>query len=46
MLPYSRELHAYPSSIVSTSYIHNVAVDEAQKSVSFLTEVPDSGITF
>ncbi len=46
MLPYSRELHAYPSSIVSTEYIQGTVVDEAAKSVSFLAQVPDTGITF
>ena len=46
MLPYNRELHAYPSSVVSTEYIQGTVVDEATKSVSFLAQVPDTGITF
>ncbi|MDQ7084901.1 MAG: GDSL-type esterase/lipase family protein [Sulfurovum sp.] len=44
--PYNVALHSYPQSIVSSEYIQSVVVDENTKLVTFVTKVPDYGITF
>jgi len=46
MQPYTPALYAFPSSIVDSSYIQSQTVDEAAQSVTFITEVPDTGINF
>ena len=44
--PYTPGLHAFPYTLVNESYVQSVSVSTATHSVSFVTEVPDTGITF
>jgi len=46
MQPYTPALYAFPSTIVNSSYIQSQTVDELAQSVTFITEVPDTGINF
>lgn len=46
MQPYTPALYAFPSSIVDNSYIQSQTVDETAHSVTFITEIPVSGINF
>ena len=46
MAPYTPELYTYPASVVDRVNIQSLDVDETARSVTFVTEVPDTGITF
>ncbi len=46
MAPYNIELHKFPSTLVTRSYIESVSVNETEKTVTFVTNVPNIGITF
>lgn len=46
MAPYTPELYTFPATVVSPAYITYLNVNETARSVTFVTEVPDTGITF
>lgn len=46
MAPYNVSLHRFPTTLVSRSDIHSVSFDESANEVTFVTDIPDSGITF
>ncbi len=46
MKPYNVALHSFPTKLVSRVHIRSIAVDEDAKNVTFVADVPDSGITF
>lgn len=46
MAPYTPELYTFPASVVSPEFIESSNVNEATSSVTFVTEIPDTGITF
>ena len=39
-------LESFPTTLVGESYIESVSIDEASNSVTFITRVPNTGITF
>ena len=46
MAPYTPELYTFPASVVSPEFIESSSVNESTRSVTFVTEIPDTGITF
>ena len=46
MAPYNVALHSFPTTLVSRVHIRSITVDEDANNVTFITDVPDSGITF
>lgn len=46
MAPYNVALHSFPNTLVSRVHIRSITVDEDANNVTFITDVPDSGITF
>jgi hypothetical protein len=46
MTPYTGSLHAFPYTLVNSSYIHWVNVNESSQTVQFMADIPDSGIIF
>ena len=44
--PYNIALHSFPTTLVSRVQIRSITVDEDANNVTFITDVPDSGITF
>jgi len=46
MAPYNIALHSFPTTLVSRVHIRSITVDEDANNVTFIADVPDSGITF
>jgi hypothetical protein len=46
MAPYTPELYTFPTTVVNPTYVTYLNVNEATRSVTFIAEVPDTGITF
>ena len=46
MSPYTPELHSFPHTLVKSSLIKSLQINEATHSVTFVTKIPASGITF
>jgi len=46
MAPYTPALYTFPSTIVPSNYVRTMYVSEETKSVTFTTEVPDTGLIF
>ena len=46
MAPYTPELYTFPATVVNPAYVTSLNVSEASRSVTFVAEVPDTGITF
>ena len=44
--PYNPALRSYPGTVVSSTYIKDIIFDDAADTVTFTTEIPDTGITF
>ena len=46
MAPYTPQLYTFPATVVNRAYIKSLNVNETTKSVTFVAEVPDTGMTF
>lgn len=46
MAPYTPELYTFPATVVNRAYIKSLNVNETTRSVTFVAEVPDTGMTF
>ena len=46
MAPYTPELYTFPTTVVNPAYVTSLNVNETTRSVTFIAEVPDTGITF
>ena len=44
--PFNLALNMYPATVVSKAYIESVTVNATTNTVQYITEVPESGITF
>jgi len=46
MQPYTPALYTFASTVVNSAFVQSQTVNEAEQSVTFITEVPDTGINF
>jgi len=44
--PYNKALRLFPATIVNRTYIKSISFNDAANSVTFTTELPNTGITF